>query len=75
MKQSAICGRIRSQTCVLSRSKLATWASIGLTAVLVLGWIVEAAVKWVWHGRSRTSGKVRRVRKALVKGRQRRVVL
>jgi hypothetical protein len=29
-----------------SRSKLATWASIGLTAVLVLGWIVEAAVKW-----------------------------
>jgi prefoldin subunit 5 len=30
----------------LSRSKLATWASIGVTAVLVLGWIVEAAVKW-----------------------------
>ena len=46
MKQSAICRRMRSQTCVLSRSKLATWASIGLTAVLVLGWIVEAAVKW-----------------------------
>ena len=30
----------------LSRSKLATWASIGLTAVVILGWIVEAAVKW-----------------------------
>ena len=22
------------------------WASIGLTAVLILGWVVEAAVKW-----------------------------
>ena len=31
----------------LSRSKLATWASIGLTAVVVLGWVVEAAVKWL----------------------------
>jgi hypothetical protein len=30
----------------LSRSKLATWASIGLTAVVILGWIVEAGVKW-----------------------------
>lgn len=30
----------------LSRSKLATWASIGLTAFVILGWIVEAAVKW-----------------------------
>jgi hypothetical protein len=30
----------------LSRSKLATWASVGLTAVVILGWIVEAAVKW-----------------------------
>src|ERR1700739_1584515 len=30
----------------LSRSKLATWASIGLTAVVFLGWVVEAAVKW-----------------------------
>lgn len=30
----------------LSRSKLATWASIGLAAVMVLGWIVEAGVKW-----------------------------
>lgn len=30
----------------LSRSRLATWASIGLAAVLVLGWIVEAGVKW-----------------------------
>jgi hypothetical protein len=32
---------------VLSRSKLATWASIGLTAVVILGWIVEGAVKWM----------------------------
>lgn len=30
----------------LSRSRLATWASIGLTAVVVLGWIVEAGIKW-----------------------------
>lgn len=30
----------------LSRSKLATWASIGLAAVVLLGWIVEAGVKW-----------------------------
>lgn len=30
----------------LSRSKLATWASIGIAAVMVLGWIVEAGVKW-----------------------------
>jgi len=30
----------------LSRSRLATWASIGLAAVVVLGWIVEAALKW-----------------------------
>jgi hypothetical protein len=25
---------------------LATWASIGFAAVVVLGWIVEGAVKW-----------------------------
>lgn len=30
----------------LSRSKLATWASIGLAGVVVLGWVVEAGVKW-----------------------------
>ena len=30
----------------LSRSKLATWASIGLVAMLILGWVVEADVKW-----------------------------
>ncbi len=30
----------------LSRSKLATWASIGLVAMLILGWVVEAGVKW-----------------------------
>jgi hypothetical protein len=36
----------------LSRSKLAAWASIGFAGVVVLGWIVEAAVKavmtWAW---------------------------
>lgn len=31
----------------LSRSRLATWASIGLAAVVVLGWILEAAIKWL----------------------------
>jgi hypothetical protein len=31
----------------LSRSKLATWASIGFAAVVLLGWIVEAGVKWI----------------------------
>jgi hypothetical protein len=30
----------------VSRSKLATWASIGFAGVVVLGWIVEGAVKW-----------------------------
>jgi len=30
----------------VSRSKLATWASIGFAAVVVLGWIVEGAIKW-----------------------------
>ncbi len=30
----------------LSRSKLATWASIGFAAVVVFGWLVEAGVKW-----------------------------
>ncbi|MGH7247494.1 MAG: hypothetical protein ACREH9_05255 [Pseudomonadota bacterium] len=30
----------------LSRSKLATWASIGFAAVVLLGWLVEATVKW-----------------------------
>jgi hypothetical protein len=30
----------------LSRSKLATWASVGIGAVMVLGWIVEAGAKW-----------------------------
>jgi len=30
----------------LSRSKLATWASIGLAGFMILGWIVEAGVKW-----------------------------
>lgn len=30
----------------LSRSKLATWASIGFAVAILAGWIVEAAVKW-----------------------------
>jgi hypothetical protein len=30
----------------LSRSRLATWASIGLAAVVVMGWVVEAGIKW-----------------------------
>jgi len=30
----------------LSRSKLATWATIGFAAVVVCGWLVEAALKW-----------------------------
>lgn len=30
----------------LSRSKLVTFASIGLAAVVILGWVVEAGVKW-----------------------------
>lgn len=32
---------------VLSRSKFATLASIGLVAVLVLGWVVEGGIKWL----------------------------
>jgi hypothetical protein len=30
----------------LSRARLTTWASVGLGTVLVLGWVVEAGVKW-----------------------------
>jgi hypothetical protein len=30
----------------LSRSKLATWASIGFAVVVLAGWIAEAVVKW-----------------------------
>jgi predicted RNase H-like nuclease (RuvC/YqgF family) len=30
----------------VSRSKLATWASIGFAGFVVVGWIVEATVKW-----------------------------
>ena len=40
----------------LSRSKLAAWATIGFTGVVVCGWVIEAAVKstfsWAlshWH--------------------------
>jgi hypothetical protein len=25
---------------------LATWASIGIAAIVILGWILEAGVKW-----------------------------
>lgn len=30
----------------VARSKVATWASIGIAGVIVLGWILEAGVKW-----------------------------
>jgi len=30
----------------MSRSKLATWASVGFAVALLAGWMVEAAVKW-----------------------------
>ncbi|MGH6672727.1 MAG: hypothetical protein ACRECE_10740, partial [Xanthobacteraceae bacterium] len=30
----------------LSRSRLATWASVGFAAVVLVGWVVEAAIKW-----------------------------
>lgn len=30
----------------LSRSKITTFASIGFAAIVLLGWLVEAAVKW-----------------------------
>jgi outer membrane murein-binding lipoprotein Lpp len=30
----------------VARTKLATWASIGIAAVVVLGWMLEAAIKW-----------------------------
>jgi hypothetical protein len=29
-----------------TRSKLATYASIGIAGVVILGWILEAGVKW-----------------------------
>jgi hypothetical protein len=29
----------------LTRSKLATWASIGIAGVVILGWILEAGIK------------------------------
>jgi prefoldin subunit 5 len=31
----------------LSRTKLATFASIGFAVAVLAGWIVEAAVKWI----------------------------
>jgi hypothetical protein len=30
----------------MSRTKLATWASIGFAVAVLAGWVVEAAVKW-----------------------------
>lgn len=30
----------------LSRSKLATWASIGFAAFILAGWFVEAGIRW-----------------------------
>jgi hypothetical protein len=30
----------------VTRTKLATYASIGIAAVVVLGWMLEAGVKW-----------------------------
>jgi len=30
----------------LSRSRLAAFASIGFAAVVLFGWIIEAAVRW-----------------------------
>jgi hypothetical protein len=30
----------------LSRTKLATWASIGFAVAVLAGWVVEAAIKW-----------------------------
>src|SRR5258708_5614551 len=30
----------------LSRSKIATWASLGFAVAVLAGWVVEAAVKW-----------------------------
>jgi hypothetical protein len=47
-KQAAAVEVIRPTVAALalSRSRLAAWASIGLTAVVMLGWIVEACIKW-----------------------------
>jgi hypothetical protein len=30
----------------LSRSKIATWVSVGFAVAVLAGWVVEAAVKW-----------------------------
>jgi prefoldin subunit 5 len=30
----------------LSRSKIATWASLGFAVAVLAGWVVEGAVKW-----------------------------
>ena len=47
-KQAAAVEVIRPTVAALalSRSRLATFASIGFAAVILLGWIVEAAIKW-----------------------------
>ena len=33
----------------LSRSKLATWATVGFTVAIVAGWFVEAFFKWIFE--------------------------
>ena len=30
----------------MSRSKIATWASVGFAVAVLAGWVVEGAVKW-----------------------------
>jgi hypothetical protein len=30
----------------MSRSKIATWASVDFAVAVLAGWVVEAAVKW-----------------------------
>jgi hypothetical protein len=47
-QQSAAVEAIRPTVAALelSRTKLTTWATIGFAGVVLLGWVVEAAVKW-----------------------------
>jgi len=47
-KHAAAVEKIRPTVAALelSRSKLTTWASLGIGAFVVLGWFVEAGAKW-----------------------------
>jgi len=47
-QHAAAVERLRPAVAALevSRSKLAAYASIGFAGIVVLGWIVEATVKW-----------------------------